>query len=178
MKVYNPADMNAEFEVARATRADVAAIAPLFDTYRQFYQRAADLESAYRFLSDRIANDESVVFFCHPANDRAKPIGFTQLYRLFSSLSMAPSWVLNDLFVAPEFRHHGVARLLLSAADEHAQKTGAIGIALETNRNNLAAQALYESFGYEQVDDAKHYWRSIHLGAVLLSQRPPNRHAG
>ena len=162
------------FEVARAAAADVPTIAPLFDAYRQFYQRAADLDGAHRFLTDRTAKDESVIFFCHPRNDRTKPVGFTQLYRIFSSLSMAPSWVLNDLFVVPESRHQGVARLLLLAADEHARKTGAIGIALETNRKNVAAQALYESFGYEAADDAKHYWRSIHLDAVLLNQRAPD----
>ena len=162
------------FEIARATAADLATIAPLFDAYRQFYQRAADLHGAHRFLADRIANDESVIFLCHPGSERSKPVGFTQLYRIFSSLSMAPSWVLNDLYVVPESRQHGVARLLLSAADEHARKTGAIGIALETNRNNVAAQALYESFGYEAADDTKHYWRSIHLDAVLLSQRTPD----
>ena len=162
---------DADFEVARATRADAAAIAPLFDAYRQFYRRAADLDGAHRFLADRIAKDESVLLFCHPRNDRSKPVGFTQLYRLFSSLSMAPTLVLNDLFVAPESRHNGAARLLLSAADQHARDCGAIGIALETNRNNLTAQSLYESFGYELADDAKHYWRSIHLDAVLLRQR-------
>ena len=151
------------FEVARATAVDVAALAPLFDAYRPFYQRAADLDGAHRFLADRIANDESAIFFCHPRNEPTKPVGFTQLYPIFSSLSMAPSWVLNDLFVVPELRQHGVARLLLSAADEHARKTGAIGIALETNPKNLAAQALYESFGYEVADDAKHYWRSIQV---------------
>ena len=148
------------FEVARATAADVAAIAPLFDAYRQFYQRAADLAGAHRFLADRIANNESVIFFCRVTGDRTQPVAFTQLYPIFSSLSMASSWVLNDLFVAPEFRNHGIARLLLSAADEHARGSGAIGIALETSRDNLAAQALYESFGYEVADDTKHYWRS------------------
>ena len=163
-----------DFEVARASATDIGAIAPLFDAYRQFYKRSADLAGAHRFLADRLANDEAIVFFCHRRNDRTTPVGFTQLYRLFSSLSMAPTLVLNDLFVAPESRHHGVARLLLSAADQHARDSGAIGIALETNRNNLAAQALYESFGYELADDAKHYWRSIHLDAVVLRQRPPD----
>ena len=154
------------FEVTRATAADVAAIAPLFDAYRQFYQRPADADGAHRFLADRIANDQSVVFFCHPPNERGKAVGFTQLYPIFSSLSMARTWVLNDLFVAPESRQHGLARLLLSAADEHARKTGAIGIALETNHNNREAQALYDSFGYEAADDTKHYWRSVDSGSV------------
>ena len=152
-----------DFEVTRATAADVRVIAPLFDAYRQFYDRAADLDGAHRFLADRIANTESVIFFCHSRDDRTKPVGFTQLYPIFSSLSMAPSWVLNDLFVAPDARRHGIARLLLLAADKHARDSGAIGIALESNRNNLTAQRLYESFGYEVADDTKHYWRSVDM---------------
>ncbi len=150
-----------DYQVARATDADVAAITPLFDAYRQFYHRPADLEGARRFLADRIAREESVVLFCHARSDRAQAVGFTQLYPIFSSLSMAPTWVLNDLFVAPDFRQHGIARLLLSAADEHARQTGAIGIGLETQHTNEVAQALYKSFGYEEADETKHYWRVI-----------------
>ena len=149
------------FEVTRAAAADVAAIAPLFDAYRQFYQRPADLAGAHQFLADRITNNESVIFFCHPPDDRTNPVGFMQLYPLFSSLSLARSWVLNDLFVVPESRSHGIARLLLSTADEHARNSGAIGIALETNHDNMAAQRLYDSVGYEVADATKHYWRSI-----------------
>lgn len=157
-----------KFEIARATHTDVGAIAPVFDAYRQFYKRAADLEGAHRFLTDRIANEESVVFFCHAQAERTRVVGFTQLYPIFSSLSMAPIWVLNDLFVAQGARRHGIARLLLSAADEHARVTGAIGIQLETQRTNAAAQALYESFGYEDANDAQHYWRTI-------EPNPPSR---
>ena len=151
-----------DYRVARATDADVAAIAPLFDAYRQFYHRPADLDGAHRFLADRIARDESVVLFCHARKDRAQVAGFTQLYPIFSSLSMAPARVLNDLFVAPACRQHGIARLLLSAADEHARASGAIGIGLETQHTNEVAQALYKSFGYEVADETQHYWRTIH----------------
>ena len=149
-----------DFEITRATEADAATIAPLFDAYRQFYQRPGDLERAHSFLADRIAKQESVVFFCHPRNARTTPVAFTQLYPMFSSLSMAPSWVLNDLFVAAGWRRSGIARLLLAAADQHARDSGAIGIALETQHTNHAAQALYKSFGYEDADDTKHYWRA------------------
>ena len=150
-----------DFEVARATSADVAVIAPLFDAYRQFYHRPPDLAGAHRFIADRVGNNESVVLFCHARHDRTQAAGFTQLYPIFSSLSMAPTWVLNDLFVAPAFRQHGIARLLLSAADEHARNSGAIGIGLETQHTNEVAQALYKSFGYEEADETKHYWRTI-----------------
>ena len=156
-----------DYQIARALDADVAAIAPLFDAYRQFYHRPADLAGAHRFLAQRIANNDSVVLFCHARSDRSQAAGFTQLYPIFSSLSLAPSWVLNDLFVAPAFRQHGIARLLLSAADEHARGSGAIGIGLETQHTNHAAQALYKSFGYEEADDTKHYWRTIEPNASI-----------
>lgn len=149
------------FEVSRATQADVAAIAPLFDAYRQFYQQSGDLQRAFSFLADRLGNAESVIFFCHPRGDRTSVAGFTQLYPIFSSVSVARVWVLNDLFVAASARRSGIARLLLSAADQHARETGAIGIQLETQHTNVGAQALYKSFGYEQANDTQHYWRRI-----------------
>ena len=39
--------------VRQATIADLELIVPLFDAYRQFYRRPADLDLARRFLRDR-----------------------------------------------------------------------------------------------------------------------------
>jgi hypothetical protein len=62
----------------RAIAADVDAVAPLFDAYRQFYGQAPDLSACTRWLRERIQRDESVVLVAE--RDRAA-IGFTQLYR-------------------------------------------------------------------------------------------------
>jgi ribosomal protein S18 acetylase RimI-like enzyme len=71
--------------------------------------------------------------------------------------------LLNDLFVAPAFRKAGVARRLMDAARRHAVETGATEIELMTAHTNAAAQALYESLGYELDREFRHY--VLDLGA-------------
>ena len=82
----------------------------------------------------------------------ARPVaaGFTQLYPSFSSISMSPLWILNDLYVAPEFRRLGVGAALLARARAFAEGTGATGMVLQTAITNKAAQALYESLDWKQ----------------------------
>jgi len=132
--------------VRRADANDLDALAGLFDAYRQFYRQRGDVEAARTFLAERIANDESVVLV---AEQDAVAIGFVQLYPLFSSVRLGRTWLLNDLYVSPHERRRGSARALLDAACAFASELGALGLELETGIDNLNAQALYRSAGWE-----------------------------
>ena len=79
------------------------------------------------------------------------------MYPSFSSVSMRPIWILNDLFVAEEARRRGVGARLLRAAREHAQKKGAVRLALATAVTNTKAQALYEKDGWRRESAFLHY---------------------
>jgi GNAT superfamily N-acetyltransferase len=137
--------------VIQATGAHLAALATLFDGYRQFYKEAPDLDGARTFLAERIERGESVLLLALlDQNGQGIPAGLAQLYPSFSSASMQRLWILNDLYVAPEGRRHGVGRALLQAAREHAERTQAKGLELMTARDNFAAQALYESMGWKR----------------------------
>jgi GNAT superfamily N-acetyltransferase len=106
--------MPASYSIRPATVADLKAVVPLFDAYRQFYRQPSDQDLARRFLLDRLEYNESTILLAEESN--RLPVGFTQLFPSFSSLSAAPIFILNDLFVAPAARHQGVASLLLRAA--------------------------------------------------------------
>src|SRR6266851_4244256 len=100
----------AEVRVVRTIRAgldDLEALAPLFDGYRRFYRQPSDPQAARAFLAERLKRNESVIFV---AVLDGGIVGFTQLYPLFSSVSMKRLWLLNDLFVAPEARRTGAGR--------------------------------------------------------------------
>ena len=122
----------------------------MFDGYRQFYGRESDVAAARQFLLERFNHGESVLFIAH---DGAEPVGFTQLYPSFSSVSLGRIYVLNDLFVNEHGRRKGVGAGLLSAAADFARKVGAIRLALSTGNANTTAQALYEAEGWERDDD-------------------------
>jgi ribosomal protein S18 acetylase RimI-like enzyme len=132
----------------------VDAVAPLFDSYRQFYRQPSDLPGAREFLHARLSNRESVVFLA--ANEDVSPaaaLGFVQLYPSFSSVGMKRIWILNDLFVTEEARRSGIAGLLMNAALDLARSTGAARIELATAKDNVAAKSLYLALGYRIVEE-------------------------
>ena len=149
--------MNA-FVIRRATDADIARVAPLFDAYRSFYGQPSDIARADAFLRERLARGESTLLL---AERDGEALAFTQLYPLFSSVRTARVWLLNDLFVADSARRQGVAHGLLDAAAAFAREQGAAGLMLETGRDNHPARALYRAAGWhEDVSQ----WYSLHLG--------------
>jgi GNAT superfamily N-acetyltransferase len=133
--------------VRQANVTDLDMLTPLFNGYRQFYGRATDLDAARQFLLDRINHGESVIFM---ALREGVPVGFTQLYPSFSSVSMARTFLLNDLFVTEEGRRNGVASALMSAAVAFAKTVGAIRLSLSTAVTNSPAQSLYSAMGWAQ----------------------------
>lgn len=134
--------------VRQATIYDVQQVAPLFDAYRQFYGKTSDIELARAFLADRFRHQESIIFLAENGTEAA--LGFTQLYPSFSSTRAARIYVLNDLFVVPEARRTGIAKILLEAAARFGRASGAAKLSLSTALTNHAAQRLYESLGWKR----------------------------
>lgn len=144
-------------KIIRATREHLSLIVPLFDAYRIFYEQSTDLVGAKSFLRERIEASESILFL---AMDKNKPIGFTQLYTTFSSVSMESFYILNDLYVIPSFRGKGVGEALLNKAKEQCNLKNYKGIGLETSIKN-PAQKLYERLEWEKDIEHYHYfWTS------------------
>jgi ribosomal protein S18 acetylase RimI-like enzyme len=139
--------------VDRATPDDLDALAPLFDSYRQFYREPPDPHGSREFLAQRLARGESVVFLARHAG---AVVGFVQLYPTFSSTTVRPLWVLNDLYVVPEARRKGVGSHLLERAKELARDSKAAAVILETAVDN-PAQKLYEALGWKRDREFLHY---------------------
>ena len=133
-------------KISTATKADVAAIAHLFDAYRQFYQYPPDLALANRYIAERIEKADSLILLAQDAS--AQALGFCQLYPTFCSLEAKPIYALYDLYVAPAARGAGIGNLLLLAAEQSAREHGMCRLDLTTAKTNLPAQAAYEALGW------------------------------
>lgn len=133
--------------IRQAVLTDIDALAPLFDEYRQFYARVSDIAAARAFLLSRFEHGESILFL---AFHDGVPVGFTQLYPSFSSISLGRTFVLNDLFVHPRGRKRGVGTGLLQAATEYARTVGAVFMSLSTAATNTTAQAVYQAAGWQR----------------------------
>ncbi|MEZ4919485.1 MAG: GNAT family N-acetyltransferase [Saprospiraceae bacterium] len=129
-------------------------LSPLFDAYRVFYEKESDPIRGHQFLKERIENGESVVFISY-TNKIAS--GFVQLYPLFSSTRMARLWLLNDLFVHPDFRGQGISIQLIEQAKIHCAQTNGCGLMLETAKSNDIGNQLYPRTGFT-LDTEHHFY--------------------
>ena len=146
------------YVLKKATLQDLEKLAPLFDAYRVFYKKESHLQAAIEFLKERLTNQESVIFIVY---DDEKAVGFTQLYPLFSSVNMAPIWLLNDLFVNSAYRGKKIGKQLLEAAQNHCKATNAKGVSLETEKSNVIGNKLYPTMGFERDQDHNfYYWEN------------------
>jgi len=136
-------------EIIKATEIHIDEISRLFDLYRQFYECEPDLELAKRFISDRINNNESIIFLALDEDSPAK--GFVQLYPSFCSVDAVKILILYDLYVDSSYRKCGVGKALMNKATEFARESGASRIDLLTAITNKPGQALYEKLGYKKV---------------------------
>ena len=136
--------------IRRAEPGDGSLVAPLFDAYRVFYQQASDIEGALQFITDRLLQNESVIFIAY-LNDA--PVGFTQLFPIFTSVGMQRTWLLNDLYVTEHVRCKGIAGALLDAAKSFGRSTNSKWLMLQTAIDNYPAQFLYLKNGWVKETD-------------------------
>jgi GNAT superfamily N-acetyltransferase len=141
-------------QLIKVSSEQIGLVAPLFDAYRQFYRQSPNLEGARQFLSERVQRGQSVIY---AVVEQGNALGFTQLYPSFSSVSMKPIWILNDLFVVEEARRRGIGEQLLTAAADFARQTGAVRLELSTAIDNDKAQALYNRLGWKKETGFFHY---------------------
>jgi ribosomal protein S18 acetylase RimI-like enzyme len=143
-----------DYLIERAVPGQIDILVPLFDAYRVFYEQPSDPAAAQNYLQKRLTNQDSVMFL---ARNEDQALGFTHLYPSFTSIRMRRLWILYDLYVIPEARRQGIGRALLERARHFAQDSGAHRLELSTAKDNLPAQALYESLGYVRDQDFYFY---------------------
>ena len=145
--------------ISRAQPADLPELAELFAGYLDFYQVPRPLPEVTAFLAARLERGDSVLFIVRDQAGQA--LGFVQLYPFFASLHMAPAFLLSDLYVQPAGRRQGLAEQLMNAVRGHAEASGACGLQLETAKDNVAGQALYEKLGYVRDEVFYTYWLGL-----------------
>ena len=150
-------------EVIQINSTQTSLVFELFDKYRVFYGQESNLELAKSFIQERQDNHESVIFVAL-SDDKKQPIGFTQLYPIYSSVRAVKNWLLNDLYVDNAYRKQGIGENLIRAAMDFAKEQNAKFIELSTAVTNQTAQSLYEHIGFEkQNPDTEYYTYRIDL---------------
>ena len=109
----------------------------------EFGESTPDAETIAERAGPLIESGDVTVLFAGEGPD-----GFAQLRFRPSLYTGALNVYLEELYVVPERRGHGVGRALLEAVMGHARQRGAARIELNTSVDDVAARALYESAGF------------------------------
>lgn len=136
----------------KATINDLEQLTNLFDQYVVFYKNPSNYEKHYRYLKERLQNNEAIIFVATDDENENKLIGFALIYVTFSSLALNKILILNDLFVDSSARKKGIGEKLILQTVELAKELGANDIRLRTAKNNTVAQGLYHKMGFVRED--------------------------
>jgi len=137
-------------EIRRAVAEDAAYVAKLLHDFNTEYEDfTPGVPALTERLDELLAGGEITVLL---AGD--PPIGLA-LFRIRPSLwSSAGDVYLEELYVVPEQRGHGIGAALLDAAIETARAAGADHFELTTGEDDRAAIALYESRSFTNREGA------------------------
>jgi aminoglycoside 6'-N-acetyltransferase I len=72
-----------------------------------------------------------------------------------------PVGYIEGWYVAESYRHRGIAKKLLAAAEDWARSHGCLEIASDTWIDNEISQRVHEALGYEVVDRCVHYRKTL-----------------
>jgi ribosomal protein S18 acetylase RimI-like enzyme len=116
-----------EMQVCVATRAYLDDLVPMVDAFRQFKGQLSNPTLVRRFMNDRFIRKQSCVLIARNQSDQLA-LGYAQLYEIHSSITCAPLWLMQDLYVQRQHRRRGVGKTLLAYAEELADAAGASGV--------------------------------------------------
>jgi GNAT superfamily N-acetyltransferase len=150
--------MSQDLRIEPVTAQEFESFLPLIADYQRFYE----VEEP-----DGARNGEFFRRFLEPSDDGlllgawrgGEPLGYACLYWFFTSISAAESVLMNDLYVVPEARGHGLGRALIEASAGVARERGAHHLEWSTAPDNETAQRLYESTGAQRSE-----WITYELG--------------
>lgn len=134
------------FVIREVTERDFLAWKPLWDGYNAFYGRSGAtalpddiiLSSWSRFL------DPTEPMHALVAESDGQLLGLTHYLFHRSTISIANSCYLQDLFTVPQARGLGVGRALIEAVYAKAREAGASRVYWQTHETNTTAMKLYD----------------------------------
>ena len=93
----------------------------------------------------------------------------------YAGLVVAPpdeAWV-NNMAVRRDHQRRGIGRALLDELLAIARRNGARHTLLEVASDNVPAQALYDSYGFEVIGLRKNYYQASGTDALVMRRSEP-----
>lgn len=96
------------------------------------------------------------------AKDNQKCIGYCGFWRTYDEGD------ITNVAVSPSYRRQGIGAMLVSQMIKRAIQMNLKSMSLEVRKSNLAAQKLYEKFGFEVIGERKRYYSDNNEDALIM----------
>lgn len=156
-----------DFHLRPATVADVATLVALIGELASFEGLTHECEVTAPLLAKHLFGPETGARAII-AHHQGAPAGFAVWYPTFSTFLGRPGAFLEDLYVRPQYRRHGLGRELLASAARQAQSAGCARMEWRALKWNDTALKLYKSLGAETLSE----WLTLRLDAPGLFALP------
>jgi GNAT superfamily N-acetyltransferase len=149
--------------IRTATAADVPQILA-FVRALATYERAPDAVEATEECLLRDGFGPQPFFRCLIAEQDGHPAGFALFFFNYSTWMGRPGIYLEDIFVEPAFRGHGIGKALLKQVAAIALENHCLRLQWEVLDWNTPAIEFYRAMGAEFLDE----WRNVRLSGDAL----------
>ncbi len=132
--------------IEEVTSQNIEDVLPLIKEYQIFYGvEKIDEKKNQEFFSQFTQNHENGILHLYKVAQKA--IGFTTIYKGFSSTRSEAVAILNDLYIQPSHRGNGYAKELINNALNTVKSMGFSRLQWLTANDNEVAQKLYNNLG-------------------------------
>ena len=146
-----------------AARVAQATIADRDDWFRlrdAMWPQARDVQ--YREIDEILARDDQAGFLAWDASGRA--VGFAEAALrndYVSDCDFYPVGFLEGIYVAPEARRNGVARLLVDAVAGWSRAKGCSELASDATLDNLVSHRMHAALGFAETSRVVFFKRML-----------------
>ena len=140
-----------EFRLEQATERDLPLILTLIKDLAEYEQLAHAVVATEDILRESLFRKRVAEVIIGYAGD--EPAGFAIFFQTFSTFLGVPGMYLEDLFVIPRFRRHGLGRRLLTRLGAIAAERGYGRVEWSVLDWNEPAIAFYKSLSAQPMDE-------------------------
>ena len=139
------------FRIERATENDLALILRMIKELAEYERLAHAVVTTEAILRESLFVNRAAEVLLAYAGD--EPAGFAVFFRTFSTFLGVPGMYLEDIFVVPAWRRHGLGRRLLVELATIAVERGYGRVEWSVLNWNELAIGFYKSLGARPMDE-------------------------